>query len=301
MIKMKLNILAATALMCLLVTSAPAQSPQQKLAAIFNKNNKEVLVAAHRGDWRHAPENTIKALQNSIEKKFDIMELDVRMTKDSVLIVMHDLTIDRTTNAKGKVSDYTLAELKKLKLRNGLGRITMHGIPTLKEMMLVAKDKIMINVDKGNDHLQKVFEVLRETGTMNQAIVNVGELVYDQLKKQEVIPAEAYLMVVVNMKQHDALKIIASYTANPKSIIQPIFDTDTLDNLSKLPVIAAKQVLWLNSLWPSLNGGHDDDRAVELNEKEQSWGWLLDLKPSILQTDRPSELLLYLRDKKRHR
>ncbi|RZK35961.1 MAG: glycerophosphodiester phosphodiesterase family protein, partial [Pedobacter sp.] len=145
-------------------TAAFAQSPAAKLSATFNRTNKQILVAAHRGDWRNAPENSLNALLNCIDKGFDMMELDVKMTKDSQLVVMHDNTIDRTTNGKGKVSDFTFEEISKFKLKNGLGRVTANPIPTFKELMMVAKDKILINVDKGNDHLQEVFKVLQETG-----------------------------------------------------------------------------------------------------------------------------------------
>lgn len=258
------------ALICTAI-GAFAQQPDQKLASIFQKNKKEILVSAHRGDWRNAPENSMQALLNSIEKGFDIMELDVKMTRDSQMVVMHDNTIDRSTNGKGKVSDYALADLQKFRLKNGLGRATHHGIPTLKEMMIAAKGKIIINVDKGNDHLKEVFQILQETGTLNEAIVNVGDNInYELLKRQEAIPEQAYLMVVVNMKRADAMPIMNSYQPNLKSIIQPIFDTDTIQNLNLLPEVAKKQVLWLNSLWPSLNGGHDDDLAVDENKKVES-------------------------------
>ncbi|MFC3559198.1 glycerophosphodiester phosphodiesterase family protein [Pedobacter jamesrossensis] len=283
------------------IITVSAQNPAKKLAAIFNKGNKEILVAAHRGDWRNAPENSLKALLNCIEKGFDIMELDVKMTKDSQMVVMHDNTIDRTTNAKGKVSDYTLEEIRKFRLKNGLGRVTPHPIPTMNEMMLAAKGKIIINVDKGNDHLPEVFKVLKETETVDQAIVNVGDNIdYVALSSKEKIPAEAYLMVVVNAKRNDFAEIIKSYKANNKSIIQPIFDTDTLENLKRIPEIANNQIIWLNSLWPSLNGGHDDDRAVEQGETDESWGWLINKKPGILQTDRPTDLLNYLKKRNLH-
>jgi glycerophosphoryl diester phosphodiesterase len=296
-----LRITTTILLNCIFIFTTSAQSPEKKLASIFDKNNKNILVAAHRGDWRNAPENSLKALLYSIEKGFDIMELDVKMTRDSQMVVMHDNTIDRTTNAKGKVSDYTLEEIRKFKLRNGLGRVTIDGIPTLKEMMLAAKGKILINVDKGNDHLEEVFKVLQLTGTLNQAIVNVGDnLNYQTLRSTAKIPANAAIMVVINMKNTDALTNIKSYQTNPKTIIQPIFDTDTLSSISHIPEIAKQQVIWLNGLWPSLNGGHDDDLAVELNDKQQSWDWLINKNPSILQTDRPAEMLLYLKDQKLH-
>lgn len=291
-------------LLILFIVGAPtsfAQQPASKLTDVFSGKDKSILVAAHRGDWRIAPENSLKALQSCIVQGFDMMELDVKMTRDSVLVVMHDQTIDRTTNGKGNVSDYTLEEIRKFRLRNGLGRVTNNDIPTFKELMLVAKGKILINVDKGNDHLKEVFDVLKETGTTNQSIVNIGDnLNYQKLTQTIQVPSDAYIMVVVNMARPEALDLIKSYLQMKKSMIQPIFNTDTLSNLKSLAVIAKDQRIWLNSLWPSLNGGHDDDRAVEQNQKEESWGWLIAHKPVILQSDRPEALIKYLRSKKLH-
>jgi len=298
---MKNHCLISLLLLSVFTSVSFAQQPAEKLSAIFEQKSKTVLVAAHRGDWRNAPENSMQALLNSIKKGFDLMELDVKMTRDSQLVIMHDNTIDRTTNGKGKVGDYTFEELKKFRLKNGLGRLTEHQIPTMREMMLAAKGQILVNVDKGNDHLDLVFKVLHETSTINQAIVNVGDNIpYGELIAKNTIPKDAYLMVVVNAKNADMQTVINSYAANRKTIIQPIFDTDTLANLNVLKESKSKSLIWLNSLWPSLNGGHDDDRAVEKNEKAESWGWLLNYHPVVLQTDRPSELLIYLKNKGLH-
>jgi len=298
---MKKQLLTLLILFVAGATISLAQQPATKLVDVFSGKNKSILVAAHRGDWRIAPENSLKALQSCIEQGFDMMELDVKMTKDSVLIVMHDQTIDRTTNGKGNVSDYTLEDIRKFRLRNGLGRVTNNEIPTFKELMLVAKGKILINVDKGNDHLKEVFEVLKETRTTNQSIVNIGDNInYQKLTQTTKIPSDAYIMVVVNMVRPESLDIIKSYSPMKKSMIQPIFNTDTLSNLKSLSLIAKDQRIWLNSLWPSLNGGHDDDRAVEQDQKEESWGWLVAHKPVILQSDRPQALIKYLRSKQLH-
>ena len=296
------RILGSILLLTTLTAVSFAQLPAEKLNAVFQQKSKNVLVASHRGDWRNAPENSMQALSNSIKKGFDLMEFDVKMSRDSVMVIMHDNTIDRTTNGKGKVGDYTLEELKKLRLKNGLGRLTEHQIPTMREMMLAAKGKILVNVDKGNDHLDLVFKVLRETSTTDQAIVNVGDNIpYQELIAKNSIPNDAYLMVVVNAKNKDMQAVISSYEPNKRTIIQPIFDTDTLANLKSLKETKNKSLIWLNSLWPSLNGGHDDDRAVEKNEKEESWGWLIAYHPVILQTDRPAELLLYLKNRGLHK
>src|SRR4051812_7360492 len=95
--------------------------------------NKEVLIAAHRGDWRNAPENSIAAIKYAVAIGVDIVEIDVKKTADGQLVIMHDDKIDRTTTGKGRVSDYTLDSLKKFYLKNGLGIPTHHRIPTLEE------------------------------------------------------------------------------------------------------------------------------------------------------------------------
>ena len=59
--------------------------------------------------------------------------------------------------------------------------------------------------------------------------------------------------------------------------------------------------VWINSLWPSLCDGHDDDRAVEMKEPDESWGWILDRGATLIQTDRPKELIQYLKKRKAHK
>ena len=67
---------------------------------ILSGDTSSVLVVAHRGDWRYAPENSIAAIEHSIAVGVDVVELDLQLTKDSVLILMHDSSLDRTTTGK---------------------------------------------------------------------------------------------------------------------------------------------------------------------------------------------------------
>ena len=78
-----------------------------------------------------------------------MVEIDIHKTKDNQFIIMHDATVDRTTNGKGKISDMTLDEIKKLKLRSGHGVVTRHSVPTLEEVLNLVKGKILVNIDKG--------------------------------------------------------------------------------------------------------------------------------------------------------
>ena len=76
-----------------------------------------VWVAAHRADYVFAPENSIQALKNAIYFGADLIETDVRLTKDGHVVMMHDYTVDRMTNGTGRVSELTLEEIKKLQLK----------------------------------------------------------------------------------------------------------------------------------------------------------------------------------------
>lgn len=117
---------------------------------ILSGDTSSVLVVAHRGDWRFAPENSIAAIEHSIETGVDVVELDLQMTRDSILIVMHDSKLDRTTTGKGRVSDWTLDSIRTLKLKNGASIRTKHSVPTLEEALIAAKGKVLINLDKAD-------------------------------------------------------------------------------------------------------------------------------------------------------
>lgn len=116
-------------------------------------NPSELWVCAHRANTRFGlqngiPENSIEAIQKSIEVGAEMVEIDVRLSSDGHFVLMHDATLGRTTNASGNVKDKTLNELKSYKLRDASGKITNHTIPTLEEALLTGRGKIYFNMDK---------------------------------------------------------------------------------------------------------------------------------------------------------
>ncbi len=265
----------------------------------------KVLVTAHRGDWRNAPENSLNAFILAAEMGADIIELDLRKSKDGEIIIMHDATLNRTTNGKGGPEEFTLTELKQLRIKNGLGRISLYDpIPTLREVMLALKGKpVMVNLDKSYPYYQEAFAILTETGTLMQAIFK-SEMPYDSLlQKYPQIMNKIIYMPVVNIDKHGARKIITDYLANMKPYAFEInFTSDTSAILKDNAFIRNTGTkLWINSLWASLNNGHDDDLAVEQGNKKDSWDWILAHHADIIQTDRPLLLLQYLRTKNLHR
>lgn len=264
----------------------------------------KIQVTAHRGDWRNAPENSLRAFQYAAQMGVDIVELDLKKTKDGVVVIMHDGTIDRTTNGKGKPADYSFDEIRKFGLRNGIGRVTKNQIPTLKEVMLALKGTgVKVNLDKSYDYYHEALAILKETGTVQQAIFK-SEVPYADLKARypSLIDSIIY-MPVVNLDKPEAKQIIVDYLKNMKPYAFELnFTKDTSAVLKDNKFITQTgSKVWINSLWASLNAGHDDDTAVEDDNKKDSWDWIIAHGATIIQTDRPLLMLEYLRKKHLHK
>src|SRR5262249_11539313 len=119
-----------------------------------------VFVVAHRGCHNPvpaqglgpAPENSRAALDRCVALGVDMMEVDIRQAADGALVVMHDATVDRTTDGAGKVADLTLAQLRALRLRQNFGgqmspALTDQRVLTLDELLDAAKGRILLNLD----------------------------------------------------------------------------------------------------------------------------------------------------------
>lgn len=152
-------------------TEAPENRAEGLRERLLAGDTSAVFVVAHRGDWRHAPENSVAAIEHSIDVGVDVVELDLQLTRDSVLIVMHDAALDRTTTGKGKVADWTLDSIRTLRLKNGCGIRTKHSVPTLEEALLAAKGRVLVNLDKADRYFDLVVPVLERTGTTRQIVM----------------------------------------------------------------------------------------------------------------------------------
>jgi glycerophosphoryl diester phosphodiesterase len=107
-----------------------------------------VLVIAHRGFSGAAPENTLAAFEKAMEAGSDMIELDVHLSSDGQVVVIHDDTLNRTTNGKGKVSHHTLLKLKQLDAGSWFGsQFSGEKIPTLKEVLELARGRILVNIE----------------------------------------------------------------------------------------------------------------------------------------------------------
>jgi glycerophosphoryl diester phosphodiesterase len=263
-------------------------------------HNTNVLVVAHRGDWRNACENSILAIENAIEMGVDIIEIDLKKTADNELILMHDYTLNRTTTGKGFVKDHTLEEIKNLYLKDGAGHKTLFKVPTLREALLFAKGKVLINLDQSFEYFNAVLPILKETNTIDQIIIKGYNLPLIKVKEKlgTYYDSIQYMPIIkLGIKGYkDLFKEIEEY---PFEGVEFTFVSDTISEVNKLHEFDKKGTrVWVNSLWAEHNSGHHDDRA--LKDPDNSYGWLISKGINIIQTDRPQLLLEYLRNKNLH-
>ena len=131
------------------------------LEKIIKKSDSNILVCAHRAYHKNSPENSLKSIQDAIEANIDIAEIDIRTTKDSVLVLMHDDYIDRTTTGKGLLKDYTYSQLQKFNLKIN-DSVTSHKIRKLSEILALVKDKIILNLDLKDIEPLSFYMLLKE-------------------------------------------------------------------------------------------------------------------------------------------
>ena len=292
-------------LLSLLMLVAVCAMAQDRVSLIreklMNRDQSSVIVASHRGDWRNFPENSLEAIDNAIKMGVDIVELDVQRTKDGQLILMHDATLNRTTTGKGAIADTTLAYIKTLKLKNGCAIRTIHNVPTLEEALLHAKGKVMLNLDKADRYFEKVYELMKKTGTTKQIVMKgtssaekVKELYGDYLK-------DVIYMPIVNLDNKNAEEQIEQFICDMQPVaFELLYKLDSNPLPKKLKeTMKGRSLIWYNTLWDTMAGGHDDDAS--LKDLDNGYGYLIDvLGARIIQTDRPQFLLDYLRSRNLH-
>lgn len=144
-------------------------------AVFFNseKSSKKVIVTGHRGAAGYAPENTLASIQKAIDLGVDRIEIDIHQSKDSVIVVIHDDTVDRTTNGSGKVNELSYEELKKLDAGSFFSNeFSEEKIPTLEEVLQLVKGQkdLLIEFKYGNETYPGIEEAVLELLDKHQAV-----------------------------------------------------------------------------------------------------------------------------------
>lgn len=271
---------------------------------IRNPKSKNVLVVCHRGDWRNFPENSIPAIESVIEMGADVVELDIQLTKDSVLVLMHDGTIDRCTTGKGRVADLTYEELQKFYMKTAHGtRCSLDlKVPTLREALEVCKDRIVINIDKGYNHYGLVLALAEEMGMTEQILIKGSSSLASIREKMAANEQNLLYMPIITPTNAKSMALFEEYIADdePQLAYEICWGEYTPEVESAMQrLIADGSKLWVNSLWNSLCGGLSDDVAW-VTSADEVYGKLVDMGATMIQTDRPEYLLEYLRERGLH-
>ncbi|MDV3103417.1 glycerophosphodiester phosphodiesterase family protein [Thermococcus waiotapuensis] len=203
---------------------------------------RNILVLGHRGYSEKYPENTLLAFRKAIEAGADGIELDVWLTKDGEVVVIHDETVDRTSNGSGKVKEMTLAELRELDF--GMGE----GIPTLEEVFEALPENAVVNVEiKDIDAVKKTAEII---GANNPERVIVSSFIIDALREYRKLDSETRLGVLLDREEVLAQLPQLIAELRPWSINPPIEALSvvgvekTVKELEKAKGAGLKVLLW---------------------------------------------------------
>lgn len=306
-----------------------AQTPQltEVLKIIKNKGlyPNYTLVSAHRGYWADYPENTLGAYQMAIDAKADIIEMDVRLTKDGEMVVFHDACLDRMTTGYGRLSDETWEYVNSLKLKMPNGAITQYKMLKLSEALDFLKDKAVIALDikeggaKYNTTFVNCLNMLKAKGMLYQSVIK-GKLSYVTLSE---------LMTKASVTLNDFLytPIAFSTTPNLEQYLNEYIKTGKIyaielvykqsaDPILQYIELLNKNDVWIGtfSFWPECGDGvvaekvplTDTDAIVRiydfkdanpanfLDDGRGDWDWLLSKGADYVITDRSEIMIDYL-------
>lgn len=260
-------------------------------------STNEIMVVAHRGCWRLAPENSVAAIEECIKIGAHMVEIDVRRSKDGELVLMHDATVDRTTTGSGNVSTLNSQDLYQLTLREGLGgeaaQLSQQYVPSLRDALQAAKGKILINLDAKNDIRSDAVAIAKELGMESQILIKKRISSPEELDPSTLALSQSIsFMPIIKAKYGDMAAQINRFKHSKQPAFELIYFTE--DGLKSACHAAAQlqQRCWVNTMWERLSPGHHDDIAYQ--NPEQHWGRLIELGVNMIQTDRPVELLEYL-------
>lgn len=272
------------------------------VAELHDPASRTVLVACHRGDWRNYPENSLSAIESVIRMGADIVEIDLALTRDSVLVVCHDRTLDRTTTGRGRICDVTLDSIRRCVLKTGHGITTEHRMPTLREALELCKDRIVVNIDKGYQYYDLIQRLSEEIGVTGQLLIKGKVPIDDVEAKFSQYAHNMMYMPVIDILKPRGKRLFAEYVERGVSPLA--YEVCWEENSPKVfacmeKVLDGGSKLWVNTLWPSLCGGLCDDVAFETNPAEV-YGKIVEMGATLIQTDRPELLLDYLRSSGLH-
>ena len=299
------NILHALVAVFCLSGLVACQTP----SAMSAVGGRSVMVVAHRGCLEDAPENSMKAMQDCAALGVDIVETDIQALAGGTPIIMHDVTLDRTTNAVGPVTALDAGAFASLKLREKNGgaeaALTSHAPPLLAEVLDDRPTGMMLNLDVKDVAIYPSVNRMLRRRSAGPAIILKSSMAPDHpdFDAFTEIGGAHFMPVIRQCKEGGASRpeIYCAWTA--ADILRDfegvqVFGYELIFHeeafLASVAAALADQPveIWVNVLAEEHAAGHTDELA--LNDPDAHWGRLVDLGATILQTDYPARLVAYL-------
>jgi len=174
----------------------------------WSPENRFPLISAHRGGpMAGFPENCIETFENATTYSPVIIEFDIAYSKDSVMVIMHDDKLDRTSTGRGNIGDYTYEELRAFNLKDNDGKETNFKIPTLDSVLTWSKGKALLTIDlKKGVSYARVIEKVRQYKVESNSII----ITYTANQAQEVHQLAPDLMISASVQKKAELKRLNS-------------------------------------------------------------------------------------------
>ncbi len=260
----------------LLSIVAQGQHRAEELRRTFlDAKSNEVLVASHRATHDVYPENSLNAIKASIALGVDIIEIDVKVSKDGVPFLMHDRTMDRTTTGKGDPEEFTWAELQELFIVDK-GKRTSYKIPTLEEALELAHGEILVDLDLKTDRIEKIMEVVAKT-EMNE-FVFFFESDYEVLQRIQLANKDLMLMP----RAYSTPQADSAIALFDPPVVHIDFSFYTRECVRLIKDSNAR--VWINALGES-------DKEIRNGTPKSAIKKLLSNGANVIQTDEPALLL----------
>ena len=269
-------------LLLVFILSASQTNVVDGQKAPIPKSKNAFVVISHRGNHVAAQENTLAAFQNAINVGADYVEIDLRTSKDSQLVIMHDATVNRMTNGIGKVSDLSWAELKQLKvIEKNHPEWPEQSIPLFSEVLKLCKGKINIYLDFKNADVNASYQALKKAGMQHSVIVYINAA--HQLMEWKKIAPQIPLMVSLPDSVQSAAQLNSFLDQYKIHLLDGSYKEYTVEMVN---AAKAKNI----PVWPDIQSA---------TEGPEQWEKAINLGFTGLQTDHPEAMVNYLKNKKR--
>lgn len=243
--------------------------------------NWNILICAHRAYHINSPENSLAAINDAIKEKIAMVEIDIRQTKDGELVLLHDKSLNRTTNGSGNVNELTFQKVKQYNLVHQ-NKLTSQLIPSLKEVLELAKGKIYIDLDVKIENFLKVYKLIRFYGMVKQVMFTVDDIA--TAKSLIANDEQTILMPIVRNQSDFDRYTMANLNLSVLHYTSGSLYADLIDQAHSKKLSVFKLVYVNSSTTP------DSDSYKQIDN-------LIELKGNIVQTDYPVEVKTYLQSK----